>query len=111
MRRSILFAAAATMLVAGMGFASAQTSTTTTSTWSNDQGSAFRTYSTTKKYTGFSDPAFKPTVGMELPASATVYALPDTIKVQSPDTYSYTIVNEHPVVVERSSRKIIRTWD
>lgn len=111
MRRSILSAAAVTMLVASMGFASAQTSTTTTTTWSNEQGNAFRTYSTTKKYTGFSDPSFKPTVGVELPASATIYPLPDTIQVQSPDTYSYTIVNEHPVVVERTTRKVVRTWD
>jgi hypothetical protein len=39
-----------------------------------------------------------------------MYPLPSTIQVQSPDRYSYSIINEQPVVVERSSRKVIHTW-
>jgi len=37
--------------------------------------------------------------------------LPDTVKVPTPERYSYSIINNHPVVVERSSRKVIHTWD
>jgi hypothetical protein len=37
--------------------------------------------------------------------------LPDTLKVPSADRYSYGIVNDRPVVVERTSRKVIHTWE
>jgi hypothetical protein len=48
---------------------------------------------------------------MELPNTVTVYPLPGTVKVEQPDRYSYGIINEHPVIVERTSRKVIHTWD
>ena len=109
MRRSLLTIATAAVLLAGAGLASAQTTTTTT-TWTNDQGAAITQYSTTQKYTSFSDPALKPTIGMALPGTVTIYPLPDTVKVETPDRYSYSIINDHPVVVERTTRKVIHTW-
>jgi hypothetical protein len=36
-----------------------------------------------------------------------VYSLPTTVKVADPDRYSYTIVNDQPVVVERSTRRVV----
>jgi hypothetical protein len=97
--------------LAGAGVASAQTSATTTTTWTNDQGTTIREYSTTKKYTSFSDPTLKPNVGVALPETVTLYTLPDTIKVSEPDRYSYTIINGEPVVVERTTRKVVHTWE
>ena len=114
MRRSLLAFAAASVFLAGAGLASAQTTnstTTTTTTWSNDQAHAITEYSTTKHYSSFNDPALRPDVGMVLPDTVTLYPLPDTLKVEDPDRYSYSIVNQHPVVVERTTRKVVHTWE
>ena len=110
MRRSLLSLAAASVFLLGTGLASAQTTTTTT-TWTNDQGTAITEYSTTKKYSSFNDPTLKPDVGMALPDTITLYPLPETMKIPDPDRYSYSIVNEHPVIVERTTRKVVHTWE
>ena len=111
MRKSLFSIVTASVILSGAGLASAQTSTTTTTTqWTPDQGSAITTYSTTQKYTSFSDPTLTPTVGMVLPGTVTVYPLPPTVVVQSPDRYSYGIINDHTVVVDRSNRQVVHTW-
>ena len=110
MKKSILSIAAASLLIAGI--ASAQTSTTTTSSsWTNDQGKTFTEYSKTKSYNSVTDPNMKYSVGSELPASVTLYPLPETMKVPNAETYRYSIINNHPVVVESTSRKVIHSWD
>jgi uncharacterized protein DUF1236 len=114
MRKSLLSIVSASVLLAGVGFAAAQTTTTTTtstSTWTNEQGTTFREYSTTKNYKSYSDPNLKPNVGMELPGTVTIYPLPETMKVENADHYSYGIVNDHPVVVERTTRKVVHSWE
>lgn len=111
MRTPLFSLAAATLLIAGAGVANAQSSMTTTSTWSNDGGTTLREYSTTKHYNSYSEPAWKPTVGMEMPRSAEMYPLPDTMHVPSAERYSYSIINNEPVVVERTTRKVVHSWD
>ena len=112
MKKVLFSIVTASVLLAGVGLASAQTATTTTTTtWTTDQGSVIREYSTSKKYSSFSDPSLKAGVGVELPSTVTLYPLPETIKVQDPDHYSYTIINEHPVVVDRTTRKVVHTWE
>jgi hypothetical protein len=113
MRKSLFAIVTASALLAGAGLAAAQstTSTTTTETWTNDQGTTIREYSTTKNYSSVTDPNLKPSVGVELPGSVTIYPLPESMKVPEADHYSYSIINNHPVVVERSTRKVIHTWD
>jgi hypothetical protein len=110
MRKSLFSIVTASVLLSGVGLASAQTTTTTTTQWTPDQGTAFTTYSTTQKYTSFSDPNLTPTVGMVLPGTVTVYPLPSTVVVQSPDQYSYGIINGRTVVVDRSNRQVVHTW-
>jgi len=110
MRKSLFSAVTASVFLAGVGLASAQSSTTTTSTWTNDQGSAITQYSTTQHYKSFSDPSMNPSVGMALPNTVTVYPLPQTLNVPDADEYSYSIINNHPVVVERTTRKVVHTW-
>jgi hypothetical protein len=110
MRKSLLSILSASMILAGAGFVSAQTTTTTT-TWTNDQGAAITAYSTTQKYTSFNDPALKPAVGMALPGTVTVYPLPSTVTVTTPDRYSYGIVNDHPVIIDRTTRQVVHTWN
>jgi hypothetical protein len=65
---------------------------------------------TTKNYAPISDPTLKAEVGVVLPGTVAVYPLPETMKVQDPDRYSYTIINNTPMVVERSSRRIVHVW-
>ena len=78
MNKSMLSIATAAMLLAGAGVASAQTATTTTTNteWTKDQGTTFSEYSTTKKYGSVTDPSLKPTIGMELPGTVTLYRCP-----------------------------------
>ena len=110
MNKSLLSIAVASAFIAGIGFASAQSTTTTTTTWTTEQGKMFTDYSTTQKYSSFSDPSMNPMVGSELPQTVTVYPLPSTVTVTQPDQYSYGIVNNQPVVVERTTRKVVHTW-
>lgn len=111
MRKSLLSFVAASIVVAGAGFVSAQTTTATTQTWTNDQGAAITTYSTTQKYPSFNDPALKPTVGMMLPGTVTVYPLPSTVTVTTPERYNYGIINNQPVIIDRTSRQVVHTWN
>jgi Protein of unknown function (DUF1236) len=111
MNRSLLSIVAASVLLAGVGIASAQTTTTTTTTWTNEYGTQIREYSTIQKYNSYSDPAYRPQVGMALPGAVTVYPLPETIVVPSRDTYSYGLINNQPVVIERDSRKVIHVYN
>jgi cystathionine beta-lyase/cystathionine gamma-synthase len=41
---------------------------------------------------------------------STTYPLPETIKVTEPTRYSYVIINDHPVVVEKTTRRVVHTW-
>ena len=110
MKRSLFSIVTGSALLAGMAVASADTTTTTTTTWNADQGTTIREYSTTRHYQSYNDPSFSPSVGVVVPQSATVYPLPETVHVPAPNTYSYSIINNQPVVVERSSRKVIHVW-
>ena len=111
MKKSLVYIVAASVLLVGVGLASAQTkSTTTTTTWTDAEGATIREESTTKKYTPVTDPSLKVTVGTELPSSVTLYPLPADIKVTDPDHYSYVIINDQPVVVERTTRKVVHIW-
>jgi hypothetical protein len=107
MKKSVLALAAATLLVSG-GIASA--ATTTTTTWTDSYGNVFREYSTTRHYEPIVDPSVETRVGVELPSNVTLYDLPTTVTVPEPRQYGYVILNDHPVVVERSTRRIIHTW-
>jgi hypothetical protein len=112
MRRPLFSVAAASMLLAGVGLAQAQsTTTTTTTTWTNDDGSVMRNESTTQHYQSFSDPSWQASLGAELPPDATLYPLPPTIHVQTPEQYSFSIINNEPVVVERTTRRVVHSWD
>ena len=111
MNKKLLSIVAASALVAGLGVASAQTTTTTTTTtWTNDHGMRIREHSTTQKFEPINDPALKPGVGIILPSTVMLHPLPSTITVPNADTYSYTIVNNQPVVVERTTRRVVHTW-
>jgi hypothetical protein len=106
--------AIAAMTVLGtIGQVSAQTAstTTTTTTWNENQGEELGQAYTTNKYTAYNQPQFQASVGAELPSTVTFYPLPTTIIVPDRERYSYTVVNRHPVVVDRTTRRIVHTWN
>ena len=111
MKKSLLSVAAASMFLAGVGLAAAQSTTTTTETWSADQGKAFSSYSTRKHYDSYADPQFRATIGEQAPSGMTLHEMPDSMKLHSADRYRYGMINDHPVVVEQSSRKIVHSWE
>ncbi len=111
MRKSLLSVATATALVIGAGIAAAQTSTTTTTTWKDDYGTTIRQHSTTQSYKSFDDPALRPQIGMALPDTVVVHPLPETVVVPRRESFSYGIINNRPVIVERENRKIIHVYD
>ena len=111
MRRSLRSIATAAVFLASAGIAAAQTSTTTTTTWTNDEGTGLRQYSVTRHYKSYDDPQWHAQVGAELPRMAPIYPLPDTMQVPLAERYSYTIVNNAPVVVERTTRRVVHSWD
>ncbi len=107
MRKVLLSMVTASALLVS---ASAFGETTTTTTWTAADGTVIKEYSTTQKYEPVAVPDFNAEVGVVLPQNVKVYSLPNTVKVQDPDRYSYTIINEQPVVVERSSRRVVHVW-
>jgi hypothetical protein len=109
MRKSLFSIVTTSVFLAAVSLASAQTSTTTT-TWTTDQGSAIRAYSTTQHYSSFSDPSLNPNVGTVLPSTVTVYPLPETMQVPDADQYSYSIINNNPVVINRTTRTVVHSW-
>lgn len=111
MNKTLLSLAAATALFAGVGMASAQSSTTTTTTWTNEYGTTIREHSTTQKYPSYNDVTIRPQIGMALPETVVVRPLPETIVIPRRETYSYGIINNQPVIVERENRRVIHVYD
>ena len=109
MKRSLLAAVSASMVLASVGLALAEGETPTP--WAPAQGVIMTEYTTTRHYVTVTDPNLQPAVGMELPGTVTVYELPDTMNVPSATSYRYTMINNHPVVIETTTRKVVHTWN
>lgn len=107
--KNAIIAAALTAAI-GLPAAAETTTSTTTTTWSPTIGQQLEQTYTTQKYTVVQDPSLSPSVGSELPASLTFYPLPSTVTVPNADQYSYTVINNHPVVVEKTTRRVVKTW-
>jgi ABC-type nitrate/sulfonate/bicarbonate transport system substrate-binding protein len=115
MMKRFYAAAVAAAFLSSAGVAAAQTdsttTTTTTTSWSPDYGAQLNQYYATNGYAPITDPNVQVLVGAPLPPSVTFYPLPPTIRVPDADRYSYTVINRHPVVVDRTTRRVIHTWD
>src|SRR5262249_9278261 len=104
MKKSLVVSLTAALIVSGIGLASAQVEQrTTTTTWTDAYGNIIRQDSTTHSYNSITDPALNPQVGVAVPPAVTLHPLPPTIVVPEPDRYSYSIINNHPVIVDRST--------
>ena len=59
----------------------------------------------------FVDPNLKLSLGMELQNNVTLFPLPETMKIPSAELYTYGIVNNRAVVVDRMTRKVVHIWE
>lgn len=101
---------AAVALAAGIGTASAQsTTTTTTTTISPEQETTiYRTITREQVAVQPPPPEWAPSVGIEVPAQVKLYSMPSTVEVPSVRSDSYTVVNGHVVLVDPSTRRVVR---
>ena len=99
------------MLLAGVGVASAQSETPAMPSWTPQQGHTLVTTYTERHYVPYNDPALSPQAGMVLPETVHVYPMPDTMNGPAYSRYSYGMVNDHPVVVETTTRRVVHTWN
>ncbi len=107
------FILAAALLAAPLATALAQSSTTTTTTtqnWTPDQGPMLTQTWSSNKYTSTTVQNFQPAMGVEVPASVTAYPLPETINIPERERYSYTVIDNRPVVFEKTTRRVVHTW-
>jgi hypothetical protein len=111
MKRTLLSIAAASMLVASVGIASAQNENPTQPSWTTTQGETLTTTYRSMHYTPYADPSMHPQVGMVLPNTVKVYPLPDGMSGAQYSGYSYGMVNDQPVVVVTTTRKVVHTWN
>jgi hypothetical protein len=111
MKKSLFAIATAAIMSTAAFPAIAQTDTTTTTTWTTDQGAAITAYSTTQKEANITDPTMQPDIGYVLPGTVTVYSLPATMKVPDQDRYSYGLINGHTVLIDRATRKVVHIWN
>lgn len=101
---------AAIALSAGIGTASAQSSTTvTTTTISPEQETTiYRTITHEQVAVQPPPPDWAPTVGVEVPAQVQLYDMPTTVDVPTVRTDRYTMVNNHVVLVDPSTHRVVR---
>jgi hypothetical protein len=111
MKYSFLPIAAASLLFAGVGVASAQNESPTSPSWTPAQGRTLTTTYQTRHYQPYADPSMHPEMGMVLPETVHVYPMPEGMNGAAYSRYSYGMINDHPVVVETTTRKVVHTWD
>lgn len=101
---------AAVALAAGIGTASAQsTTTTTTTTISPEQETTiYRTITHEQVAVQPPPPEWAPSVGIEVPTQVQLYEMPTTVDVPTVRTDRYTMVNGHVVLVDPSTRRVVR---
>ena len=106
MRKMVLISVAAIVLVGGG--ASAQQLT-----FSAEHGHMLRQHATSQHYNSFHDPNFHAQAGGALPHTVEIHPLPEALVPHVPQAhqYGYGVVNDHPVIVDHSSRQIIHRFD
>jgi hypothetical protein len=45
-----------------------------------------------------------------MPSTVTLYDLPPGVKVMPHEHYSYTMINNNPVIVDTTTRKVVHSW-
>ena len=89
----------------------AQNEAPATPSWTSAQGQTLVTTYTERHYVPYNDPSMTPEAGMVLPETVHVYPMPDTMNGAAYSNYSYAMVNNHPVVVVTTTRKVVHAWN
>jgi uncharacterized protein DUF1236 len=110
-KHALLSIATASMLFAGVGAVWAQNEAPATPSWTSAQGQTLVTTYTERHYVPYNDPSMTPEAGMVLPETVHVYPMPDTMNGAAYSNYSYAMVNNHPVVVVTTTRKVVHAWN
>jgi hypothetical protein len=101
----------AVALSAGAGAASAQSSTTTTTTTTispDQETTIYRTITREQVAVQPPPPDWAPSVGIEVPAQVQLYDMPSSVDVPTVRSDRYTMINGHVVLVDPSTRRVIR---
>lgn len=111
MRKFLLISSTATALFTGTGLASAQHQGEVR--FSREHGHVIREYATGQGHRSLQSPDIHVRVGEPLHGSVDVHPLPESLRqhVPSGHQYGYGIVNDHPVIVEHSTRRVIHSFD
>lgn len=82
-------------------------------TFSPERGSLIRQHATTQHDQSVREPSFHGQVGATLPSSVELHPLPDALVTQVPAArqHQYTIVNDLPVIVDSSTRRVIHVFE
>lgn len=105
MRRFFLIGTTAVALIAGTGWAFAQSFSFTP-----EHGRMISEHAGSQHYNSVRDPNIHANVGATLPGSVDLHPLPGGIGHPQAQQYGYAVVNDSPVVVEHSSRRVVHSF-
>lgn len=115
MKRFFLYSVAITVLLsATAGGATAQHHHDgDTPTFTSEHRQMLQEHSSHQHYNSFRDPHFHAHAGAIVPEAVELHPLPDTLATRMPQGshYEYGVVNDRPVIVDHSSRRVIHHFD
>jgi hypothetical protein len=103
-----IFAAVALMAGAGTSWAQSTTTTTTTTITPDQETTIYRTITHEQVAVQPSTVTWAPSVGVVVPDQVQLYDMPTTVDVPMVQSDRYTVIDGHVVLVDPSSRKVIR---
>lgn len=82
-------------------------------TFAPEHGAMLRQHATSEHFAPVHDPAIHAEIGAVVPGSVELHPLPDALVTQLPAarSYRYTIIGNHPVVVDPGSHRIVHVGD
>lgn len=108
MAKIAIVAIIAVAVLAGAGAVSGQPFT-----FSHEHGQMLHQHATAQHHDSYRDPHFHAQVGAVLPGSVQVHPLPDSLAIHVPQAhqYGYGVVNDRPVIVDHSNRRVLHSFD
>jgi hypothetical protein len=113
MKKSLFAAAALFLATSGIAYANpvpAQITSETTKMLTDEDGNMIREVIREKRIAPVQDTQFDVKVGVEVPTTIQLNPLPETIHIKEPASYSYVVVGEKPVIVERKTRRVVHIY-
>jgi len=114
MKRLTIFSiAGSAFLLASAGVATAQHHHDGAPTFTTEHREMLHQHFRHQHYSSFRDPHFHAHVGDVVPDAMELHPLPDTLATRVPhgSHYGYGLLNERPVIVDHSTRRVIHHFD